>query len=253
MAINHKGRTINTKFNSVKNPEAAIDAINRIPIINQLLDVICSSTGMGFAAIAKVTEDSWIACTTKDSIEFGLEPGDELQIETTICSEVRKYDQPVFIDEVDKDAIYCDHPAPLKYGFQSYVSVPIYKSDGSFFGTLCAIDPKPAKVKNPATESLFKLFSELISFHLNAIEEMNVSALKLAEEKKNSELREQFIAILGHDLKNPIATTRMSADILLKISQDEIVQRQAGIIKSTTFRMNGLIENILDFARGRLG
>ena len=100
---------------------------------------------------------------------------------------------------------------------------------------------------------MFKLFADLISFHLEAIQEKEVAKQQLEEELHNSELREQFIAILGHDLKNPIATTRMSAEILLKISKEEIVRRNASIIKSTSFRMQALIENILDFARGKLG
>lgn len=208
---------------------------------------------MGFAAIARVTDNQWVTCTTQDNISFGLKPGDELEVETTICNEVRLNKKPVFIDHVKKDEDYCDHPTPQIYKFQSYVSVPIFRKDGSFFGTLCAIDPKPAKVNTPEITGMFELFSDLISFHLNAIEELHASTAKLEEERYNSELREQFIAILGHDLRNPLATTRMAADILMKISKDEIVKRQAGIIKSTSYRMASLIDNMLDFARGRLG
>ena len=40
------------------------------------------------------------------------------------------------------------HPTPILYGFQSYVSVPVYRPDGSFFGTLCAIDPEPHAVSS---------------------------------------------------------------------------------------------------------
>src|SRR5690606_33255370 len=54
-------------------------------------------------------------------------------------------------------------------------------------------------------------------------------------------------------LKNPIATIRMTSDILLKFSMEELAQKQAKMIKSTSFRMEGLIDNILDFARGHLG
>lgn len=208
---------------------------------------------MGFAAIARVTDDQWITCTTKDDIAFGLKPGDELKVETTICHEVRQNEQPVFINHVKEDNFFCNHPTPKLYKFQSYVSVPIYRKNGKFFGTLCAIDPNPANINTPEITGMFALFSDLISFHLNAIEELHASEAKLEEERRNSELREQFIAILGHDLRNPLATTRMAADILMKISSDEIVKRQAGTIKSTTYRMAGLIDNLLDFARGHLG
>ncbi len=208
---------------------------------------------MGFAAIARVTEERWITCSVKDDISFGLEPGDDLDVETTLCHEVRQFEEAIVIDHVDKDAEYCNHHTPAKYGFQSYISVPIYKRDGSFFGTLCAIDPNPAKINSPEVLGMFQLFADLISFHLNAAEEMLLAAEKLEEQKRISELREQFIAILGHDLRNPIASTRMSADILLKTSKDEMSKKYAGLIKSTSYRMDRLIENMLDFARGRLG
>lgn len=232
---------------------ADIEAVHQIPIISQLLDVICRTTGMGFAAIARVTEDRWITCTSKDDISFGLKKGDELKIETTMCQEVRESNEPIFIDYADNDPIYCNHPVPKMHGISSYVSFPIHRKDGRFFGTLCAIDNKPAKVKTPEVIGMFKLFADLISFHLETIEEMNSAAQKLEEEKHHSELREQFIAILGHDLRNPIATTKMSAEILLKTSKEEMTLKQAQTIKSTNYRMEGLIENILDFARGRLG
>lgn len=219
----------------------------------QLLDVICRTTKMGFAAIARVTDDRWITCAANDLISFGLKPGDELEVETTICHEVHKNSRSVFIDNVSKDSIYCEHHTPKIYGIQSYVSVPVYRKNGDFFGTLCAIDPKPKTVSTPEITGMFQLFSELISFHLETIEKVNQVEEKLQEEREIAELRDQFIAILGHDLKNPIATMRMSADILLKMSKEELTKRQAAMIKSTSFRMQTLIENVLDFAKGKMG
>ena len=49
----------------------------------------CRSTGMGFAAVARVTDDRWIACEVLDAIGFGLTPGGELAVKTTICDEIR--------------------------------------------------------------------------------------------------------------------------------------------------------------------
>ena len=246
--MSHINRTIQEN-----NIAADISAVNRIPIVPQLLDVICRSTGMGFAAIARVTEDRWITCTSKDDIAFGLKEGDELKVETTMCQEVRESHEPIFIDHVEEDVDYCNHPVPKMYGITSYVSFPIIKKDGTFFGTLCAVDTRPARVKKPEITGMFKLFADLISFHLQAIEDIDSVAEKLEQEKQHAETREQFIAILGHDLRNPIATTKMSSEILLKTSKEEMTLRQAKTIKSTTFRMEGLVENILDFARGRFG
>ena len=100
-------------------------------------------THMGFVAVARVTEDRWIACQVSDEMEFGIKPGDELDIETTICKEIRACGKAVVIDHVDADPQWRTHPVPALYGFQSYASLPIVLSDGSFYGTLCAIDREP--------------------------------------------------------------------------------------------------------------
>ena len=66
-----------------------VAAIARIDVIPTILEVVCRTTGMGFAAIARVTEDRWIACAVRDEIQFGLVPGAELKVETTICDAIR--------------------------------------------------------------------------------------------------------------------------------------------------------------------
>lgn len=78
---------------------------------------------------------------------------------------------------------------------------------------------------------------------------MSELSAKLQQEKHVGELRETFIAVLGHDLRNPVGTTRMCADILLQMDLPEIANRQASTIKSTSYRMQGLIDNLLDFAK----
>jgi len=140
---------------------------------------------MGFAAIARVTEDKWVTCQVHDEINFGLKPGDELKLETTICYEIRQSGKAVIIDEVAKDEIFCQHPTPAMYGFQSYISVPIIRQDGTFFGTLCAIDPKPAKVNNPETIALFKMYADLISVHLNAVEQMVFAEVNMISKQRS--------------------------------------------------------------------
>ena len=47
---------------------------------------------------------------------------------------------------------------PVIYGFKSYCSFPVYLDDGSFFGTLCAIDPSP---RNVTDEAIVAIFMEL--------------------------------------------------------------------------------------------
>jgi sigma-B regulation protein RsbU (phosphoserine phosphatase) len=76
---------------------------------------------------------------------------------------------------------------------------------------------------------------------------------RLKTERETSELREQFIAVLGHDLRNPLASISAGARILLRKPKDETETRVLRMMETTVLRMSGLIDNVLDFARGRLG
>jgi signal transduction histidine kinase len=230
-----------------------ITAVNRIEAVPTILDVICRTTGMGFAAVARVTENRWIACSVKDEIAFGLVPGGELKVKTTICDEIRQHRDPVIIDHVAKDETYRDHHTPAMYGIQSYISMPIVLRNGTFFGTLCAIDPRPARLNTPEIIGMFKLFAELIAFHLDAAAKVAASEVDLARERETSALREQFIAVLGHDLRNPLAAIDGGMRLLQREKLNGKAAQIVELVQSTVMRMSGLIDNVLDFARGRLG
>lgn len=131
-------------------------ALGDAPAIRQILEEVCAATTMGFAAVARVTEQRWIACQVVDKIEFGLSPGDELEIKTTICNEIRASGEAVVIDSVGDNPAWRTHPVPILYGFQSYASFPVYLDDGSFFGTLCAIDPAPHELQTSAVIAMLE-------------------------------------------------------------------------------------------------
>ena len=77
----------------------------------------------------------------------------------------------------------------------------------------------------------------------------------LTTERETAELREQFIAVLGHDLRNPLAAISAGARILQRSGalKEQKELRILDMINTTVTRMSDLIDNVLDFARGRLG
>lgn len=232
---------------------ADIDGVADIPAIPTILDVVCRTTGMRFATVARVTRERWIACAVDDRMAFGLGVGDELSIETTLCDEVRRTHKAVVIDHVAEDPVYRDHPTPARYGFQSYIAVPIITPGGRFFGTLCAIDPAPARLKSTEVTGMFRLFADLIAFHLDARERLAASEATLSDARVTALLRDQFIAVLGHDLRSPLAALDAGASLLARAPLDEKARGIVALMRNTVARMTGLVENMLDFARGRFG
>ena len=233
--------------------EVDVADIGRIDTVPAILELVCDLTGMGFAAVARVTEDRWVACSVLDKIGFGLLPGGELQVETTICDEIRRSGTAVVIDDVAADSGFCSHPTPAMYGFRSYISVPLVLRDGRFFGTLCAIDPKPALVNTRKTIRSFELWADLIAFHLDAIRRLAVSEANLRDAREVAELREQFIAVLGHDLRNPLAAIAAGVDTLAANAPPDASRAVLSLMSRSVRRSMGIVDDVLDFARGRLG
>ena len=64
--------------------------------------------------------------------------------------------------------------------------------------------------------------------------------------KKSTDL---FIGILGHDIRNPLGTIVMSAEILARSPQTP--QKVVTTIINSAVRINGLIEQVVDFTRAQ--
>ena len=94
--------------------------------------------------------------------------------------------------------------------------------------------------------------------HRRALDEERIAraALEqaLAEQKKSEELREQLIGIVGHDLRSPLSSVIMGADLMLKrgMLHDADAKVTARIARSAE-RMAKIISQLLDFTRSRLG
>ena len=104
--------------------------MQRISAVPAILQVLSETTGLRFAAVARVTETNWTACAVFDRIEFGLKVGGELDVTTTLCSEIHASHQPIIISQVSADPDYCHHHTPQIYGFESYISVPVLRANG---------------------------------------------------------------------------------------------------------------------------
>jgi len=230
-----------------------VSAVNKIEAVPTLLEVLCDITGMRFAAVARVTESTWTACVVKDDVNFGLKPGDQLDLESTLCIESKRSNEPIVIEHASVDPRYCSHHTPRIYKIESYVSVPIVLANGRYFGSLCAIDPAPAKVADPRIVGMFTKFAALIAMQLEGEMARQQDKTALRHAQAANELREQFIAILGHDLRNPLQAVYSAGVLLEKRLTDPALQSVAGRIRINVKRMTSLINDILDFARGRLG
>lgn len=226
---------------------ADIATISRISAVPVVLQVIGELTGLRFAAVARVIDNTWIACAVLDRLDFGVQVGDELQLVSTLSEEIRRGQQSVVIDKVSEDPLCRDHP------FESYIAVPVFRTDGRFFGTLCALDPDPAPLKSSTIQSTMESFARMLALQIEADENLQRTEAAPIKERKTTELREQFIAVLGHDLRNPLFAISAGAEMLLRKPKDPANEQRARHILTSARRATKLVDDVLDFARGSLG
>lgn len=84
------------------------------------------------------------------------------------------------------------------------------------------------------------------------------AALARSEESERdlravAEFRERFIGILGHDLRNPLATISLMAETVLRCRIDDQARNAISRILASSQRMSRLILQLLHFTRARLG
>ena len=231
----------------------AVAAIGRIDAVPTLLGVLCETTGMRFALVARITGQIWTACAVQDDLQLGVKAGGQLAFRTNLAFESEASRKPIVVEHASTDLRYHTNTDPGMYRIESYISVPIFLPRGRYFGNLCALDPRPIKVAGPHLLSMFKRFAALIAAELEHQLQREQEHSALLDARAASELREQFIAILGHDLRNPLQAAYASSDMLQRKLTDPELLVFASRIKTNVSRMSALIDDVLDFARGRLG
>jgi phosphoserine phosphatase RsbU/P len=158
---------------------------------------------------------------------------------------------------------YETHIAPLlrMQGFFNEVALDLVTASGGRVPVIAnAAERRDAKGNAISTRITFLKAVDRRRYEQELLESRDLSRssaeaaqARLKDERETSELREQFIAVLGHDLRNPLASISAGTRILSRRPKDETETGVLRMMEATVLRMTGLIDNILDFARGRLG
>lgn len=156
---------------------------------------------------------------------------------------------PLLVNHASADPRFRDHPGLALYGIESYIAVPLNRRDGSYFGTLCALDPEPAALDEDAFE-VFQLLAQLIAFEMEADEER----LRQAADRR---ALEDFIAIAAHDLRQPLTVLAGRLQLLARqvrrgLGPDEIAER-VDMLLGQARRAVTLSATLLDIARMEAG
>jgi signal transduction histidine kinase len=233
--------------------QSDIEMLAASETVGTLLETVMLATDMRFAAVARVTTDRWVACRTVDEVNFGLSEGDEIGIDQTFCQSVRETSEKVMFNDVATDDVFRNHPIAAQFGIVSYASIPIFRSNGSFFGTLCAIDTEPRDVKHPRVVAMLEMFADIIGRSLETEERLEAQERLVEHERQMAAVQEEFVAVLGHDLRNSVAALNAGVRQLDKEPLSDKARKILPLMGSSIHRMSELIDNIMLHAKSRLG
>ncbi len=99
---------------------------------------------LGFSCwiVARVEAEQWVVEQARDE-GCGVKAGDAFSFADTFCSRMVAGDGPQFAPKASDVPCYAAAAIGKELSIGSYLGVPLFRSDGSLFGTLCAIDPAP--------------------------------------------------------------------------------------------------------------
>lgn len=152
---------------------------------------------------------------------------------------------------------YETHLAPMLrlQGFVHEIALDLLHEDGTKIPVIAnAAERRAADGQHLFTRlTLFKAVDRR-TYERSLVEAKVKAEAGAKAEQDAAVLREQFIAVLGHDLRNPLAA--LAAGIRLIHRSEHLSERERFITKemeASAARASALIDNVLDFARGRLG
>lgn len=149
------------------------------------------------------------------------------------------------------------HLAPLLrlQGFVSELAFDLRRPDGSTVPIIAnAAEKRDEGGHHILTRiTLFKAL-ERRRYERSLVEARAKAEAKAGIEAETAALREQFIAVLGHDLRNPLAAVAAGIRMLEDSEPSEDRWRQVlSKMNASIARADALVADLLDFARGRLG
>jgi signal transduction histidine kinase len=71
--------------------------------------------------------------------------------------------------------------------------------------------------------------------------------------REAADAREEVLKIVSHDLRNPLSTIGMAAEMILETEDEAAQARGVGIIRRTSERMNRMVQDLLDVAKLETG
>ncbi len=215
---------------------------------DKLVALACKIFSMPMAAISFVeTERQWF----KAEVGLGC---DETPIDCSICYHAVVDDADLFVvrDTLADRRIACNPLVTGAPGLRFYAGAALRTPEGYSLGTLLLLDTKP----NDITSTQGELLKTLARQVMLMLETRRVSQGRLALSESlqsDIDLRRDVLSIVSHDLRSPLSTismvAQMSGEMAAKMDGGQQLVEMNRILMSSADDMLRLIDDLSDYSR----
>src|SRR4030066_686485 len=206
------------------------------------------------AAIGRFSGNEWNGYAVADNRNLGIEEGMRLPLNETYCETVKNTMSPLVIKDATKSEEFKNHPDYVKYGFRSYLGVPLFIED-ELFGVFCSFNKTTHNYTN-SDLILLQLLSKRLE--LEFIREKYEIGLRFAmmEAEAANKAKSDFLANRSHELRTPLNSIIGFSDFLLQSKTGPLLDKQKRYIENITKageHLLSLISDILDLSKIEAG
>lgn len=172
-------------------------------------------------------------------------------LEFSFCKHTVVLGKPLIVPDTREHPIVGANPAIEQFGVTAYAGIPLLTADGHAIGTLCVMD---YVVRHWTDDDVLNLtdLAASVSTEIELRMDLAERARVEAELHHTVRMRDEVLAIVSHDLRNPVHTIQLSAQFLLdQLPSDDgpvPVRRQLDIVRRTAGQMDRMIGDLLDAA-----
>ena len=216
------------------------------PVLEEILAAVTSLQGAELGAILLLDRDRGELETV---VSLGLpaaylERFGRMPVGVGACGLAVERGEPVIIEDLKAEPSDAGSPAEAARlgGFRACFSVPLVSRNGDLLGAITTFFREPHR----PTERQLRMVEQYVGQAADSID----NARRHLAVRESERRKEEFLATLAHELRNPLAAIQTSAQLLRPDALDEeMLGEVRGMIVRQARHMARLVEDLLDATR----
>jgi PAS domain S-box-containing protein len=237
------------KLSDALRAESAEGAIGEVGV-----RMLAGQLGVDRCCIARISEDEdrarMIAEYHGDSLAPAFGEAGELPLSDFPFAQPRLQTQPLVVDEVAAETRFSDAQKAAILaagGMASVIAVTLRAGDRDAGWVLVVGSATPRQWKSEEVQLLEDVAERIRTATERALVEEALRENQVRLQDANR-VKDEFLAMLGHELRNPLAPITTTVE-LMKLRAPDTFVRERDIIEAQVRYLTGLVDDLLDVSR----